>query len=201
MKKFISHEGAVVPLDRINVDTDAILPKQFMKRIERTGYGEFLFFDWRYDDKGNINNKFVLNFPQYQEASILLTRDNFGCGSSREHAPWALDGYGIKVIIAPSFAEIFYNNCFKNGILPIILSPLEVNQLFEKTFENESLSLNVDLTEQTITDNEQLILHFQIESEQKERLLNGIDDIQVTLQRQSDITTFEKKREPWLNPK
>ena len=200
MKEFKSHSGLVVPLDRVNVDTDAIIPKQFMKRIERTGYGEFLFYDWRYDNSGIMNDQFVFNFPQYKGANILLTRDNFGCGSSREHAPWALEGYGIRVIIAPSFAEIFYTNCFINGILPIVLSSVEVNLLFEMTFQNEGLRLHVDLTNQTIRDGEQLNLHFQIEYEQKQRLLSGADDIQITLQSEAEITDFEEKRSSWLNP-
>jgi len=201
MKEFKCHSGLVVPLDRVNVDTDAIIPKQFMKRIERTGYGEFLFHDWRYDQSGNLNDQFVLNFPQYQGASILLARHNFGCGSSREHAPWALEGYGIRVIIAPTFAEIFYTNCLKNGILPIVISTKEVNQLFKMIFNNEGMRLHVDLPNQIIRDGEQLSLQFQIEDEQKQRLLTGVDDIQITLQREGEITTFEEKRLPWLNPR
>lgn len=202
MKRFEPHTGLVVPLDRVNVDTDAMIPKQFLKRIERTGYGQYLFYDWRYDASGKMNNQFVLNFPQYKGASILLARDNFGCGSSREHAPWGLEDYGISVIIAPSFAEIFYNNCFKNGVLPIVLSGAEVDRLIEWASRNESFLLDVDLKKQMVSDRSgKLSFRFQIENEQKQRLLLGLDDIQVTLQSENLIHTFENQRKSWLNPK
>src|SRR5690625_4125418 len=151
MEPFVQHDGLVAPLDRVNVDTDQIIPKQFLKRIERTGFGQYLFYDWRFLDGETPNPEFELNQPQYAGASILLTRNNFGCGSSREHAPWALLDYGFRVIIAPSFADIFFNNCFKNGILPIVLSEEEVETLFQQMYANEGYQLAVDLAAQAVT--------------------------------------------------
>ncbi|MFB4163861.1 3-isopropylmalate dehydratase small subunit [Alteribacillus sp. JSM 102045] len=201
MKTLSTHKGQVMPLNRVNVDTDAILPKQFLKRVERTGYEKFLFHDWRYDDNGEENENFVLNDPRYKGASILLGRDNFGSGSSREHAPWALEDFGFRVLIAPSFAEIFYNNCFKNGILPIVLKKEEVEVLFEKAFNIDSYSLQVDVKQQTIRDDDQLIYHFDLEDSQQERLLKGMDDIEITMKMDSEIAKFEKERRSWLTPK
>ncbi len=154
MEAFKKHTGIVGPVDRVNVDTDAIIPKQFLKRIERSGFGQFLFFEWRFDPKGNVIPEFSLNQPRYQGASVLISRANFGCGSSREHAPWAIQDYGFRVVIAPSFADIFYNNCFKNGILPITLSEEQVEELFQRTAAQEGYQLTVDLENNTITDDQ-----------------------------------------------
>lgn len=209
MKAFDIHEGLVLPLDRANVDTDFIIPKQFLKSIKRTGFGVNLFDEHRYLDKGEpdadnsgrpLNTDFVLNQPRYQGASVLLARENFGCGSSREHAPWALDDYGFRVIIAPSFADIFFNNCFKNGILPIVLDTNTVDGLFNDTLAAEGYSLKVDLTSQTITrpDGEQI--RFEVDSFRKHCLLNGLDDIGLTLENAEAIRAFEEKwrdRSPW----
>jgi len=196
MKKFTTLTSIAIPLDRANIDTDAIIPKQFLKSIKRTGFGAYLFDEWRYLDEGYvgidnskrlINKDFVLNSPKYKNAKILLARENFGCGSSREHAPWALEDYGISVIIAPSFADIFYNNCFKNGILPIVQS----NKVMDELFKIESL-ITVDLENQTIeTDNKTLT--FEVDNERKYRLLNGLDDIDITLQYKKNIQIFEEK--------
>lgn len=210
MKKFITHTGLVAPMDRANVDTDMIIPKQFLKSIKRSGFGPNLFDELRYLDKGvpggdctnrPINADFPLNFPRYQGASILLARRNFGCGSSREHAPWALDDYGFRVIIAPSFADIFFNNCFKNGILPIVLEENIVDDLFCKTFASEGFSLTVDLEQQTIMDSNGNPIPFEVDSFSKYCLLNGLDDIGLTLKDADKIRDFEhgwRQQSPWL---
>lgn len=199
MEPFKQHTGLVAPLDRANVDTDAIIPKQFLKRIERTGFGQFLFYDWRFDESGNENPQFQLNQPRYNGASILLTRDNFGCGSSREHAPWALLDYGFKVLIAPSFADIFYNNCFKNGILPIQLSAETVDTLFHKT-EQADLSLTVDLENCTISDGEEFNATFDVDGYRRQCLLQGLDDIGVTLQIEDKIKAYEDRYPAYYQP-
>lgn len=187
--------GIVAPLEALNVDTDQIIPKQFLKRIERTGYGEFLFFDWRYKNDGKTPNPdFEMNAKRYQGASILLTKDNFGCGSSREHAPWALLDYGIKVILAPSYADIFFNNCFNNGMLPIVL-PIEViEQLFKEVRASEGYLLVVDLEKQIITKPDTSSIPFEIDAFKKYRLLNGLDQIGMTLLHEDKITAYEKQR-------
>ena len=204
MKKFTSINSIAMPLDRANIDTDAIIPKQFLKSIKRSGFGPNLFDEWRYLDHGEpgmdnsirpINPEFVLNNPTYSEAQILLTRRNFGCGSSREHAPWALEDYGFRAIIAPSFADIFYNNCFKNGLLPIVLSSEIVDNLF-----NYSGRININLEEQTVK-TDQDSFEFEVDSERKRRLVNGLDDIGLTLQNENQIRLFETEhfeKYPWL---
>jgi 3-isopropylmalate/(R)-2-methylmalate dehydratase small subunit len=191
MKALTVHNGKVAPLDRQNVDTDQIIPKQFLKRIERSGFGEFLFFNWRYDNKGNERPDFVLNDKKYQGASVLVAGTNFGCGSSREHAPWALEDYGFRVVIAPSFADIFYNNCFKNGILPMALDEALVNEIMRKA-ESESYHLTVDLENQMVTDNQGFQASFEVDPERKNRLLNGLDDISLTLELEDKIASFEQ---------
>lgn len=191
MEPFKQHTGLVAPLDRANIDTDAIIPKQFLKRIERSGFGQFLFYDWRYDENGEENAQFTLNQPQYKGASVLLARNNFGCGSSREHAPWALLDYGFKVIIAPSFADIFYNNCFKNGILPITLPETTVEQLFQKA-ERADLRLSVDLETCTLSDDDGLNESFEVDGYRRQCLLQGLDDIGVTLQYEDKIKAYEE---------
>ena len=193
MNKFIKHTGIVAPLDRANVDTDQIIPKQFLKRIERTGFGEFLFFDWRYLSDGTMNPKFILNEPRYQGASILVTAKNFGCGSSREHAPWALAEYGFRVIISPSFADIFSNNCFKNGMLPITLPEPIVGEILQRTQENEGYKLRVDLEQQTVTDDIGLSAKFSVSEFQRYCLLEGLDDIALTLRHEDAISAYESK--------
>lgn len=192
MRPFTTHTGFVVPLDRSNVDTDQIIPKQFLKRIERTGFGEFLFFDWRYQNDGSNNPEFVLNQPEYAGASVLLARRNFGCGSSREHAPWALENYGFRVIIAPSFADIFYNNCFKNGMLPIKLDEAAVEDLFARTAAHQGYKLIVDLEKCIITDAHGLSLPFEVDAFRRQCLLEGLDDIGLTLQHEAKITAYEQ---------
>jgi 3-isopropylmalate/(R)-2-methylmalate dehydratase small subunit len=194
MHPFVKLTGVVAPLDRVNVDTDAIIPKQFLKRIERTGFGQFLFFEWRWDDKGNVIDDFSLNQPRYQGASVLLSRANFGCGSSREHAPWAILDYGFRCVIAPSFADIFFNNCFKNGILPIKLSEEQVEDLFRRTTAQEGYELTVDLERKCITDNAGLSIAFELDEHRRQFLLQGLDDIGLTLQHEDAITAFESKR-------
>ena len=194
MNPFTLHTGIVGTLDRVNVDTDQIIPKQFLKRINRTGFEDALFFDWRFNADGSPNAEFELNQPRFAGASILLTRANFGCGSSREHAPWALDNYGFRVVIAPSYADIFFNNCFKNGMLPIQLSEEQVEDLFQRTKARDGYQLTVDLPQQTITDNEGLSIPFEVDSFRKHCLLNGLDDIGLTLQHEEAITAFEAKR-------
>ncbi len=210
MQKLNHIEGIVVPLDRANVDTDAIIPKQFLKSIRRTGFGPNLFDEWRYLDHGEpgqdcsqrpLNPDFVLNQPRYQGGTILLARENFGCGSSREHAPWALLDYGFRVIIAPSFADIFYNNCFKNGILPVVLDEAVVDRLFDEVTANEGYRLAVDLEAQTITTPSGEVISFEVDDFRKHCLLNGLDDIGLTLQHVEDIRSYEQRRReqaPWL---
>ena len=191
------------PLDRINVDTDQIIPKQFLKKIERTGFGVHLFHDWRYlDDEGTqLNPDFVLNYPRYQGAQILLTRENFGCGSSREHAPWALHDYGFKCVIASSFADIFFNNCRKNGILAVVLQPEEVQALFVEVEAHEGCQLTVDLLQQSVINPEGKKFSFEVDQFAKNSLLNGLDDIGWTLQFEEEIEAYEQKarsKQPWL---
>ena len=210
MEKFDTHQGLVAPLDRANVDTDAIIPKQFLKSIKRSGFGPNLFDEWRYLDHGepgmdnstrSVNPDFVLNQDRYKGASVLLARENFGCGSSREHAPWALLDFGFRVIIAPSFADIFFNNCFKNGILPIVLDAPVVDDMFQAVAANEGYQLTIDLEAQTITTPEGKTITFEVEEFRKHCLLNGLDDIGLTLQHVDDIRAYETQRSveaPWL---
>ena len=192
MRPFTTHTGTVVPMDRANVDTDQIIPKQFLKRIERTGFGQFLFFDWRYLDDGTDNPEFELNRPEYAGASVLLARRNFGCGSSREHAPWSLEDYGFRVLIAPSFADIFYNNCFKNGMLPIKLDEAAVDDLFARAAAHQGYTLAVDLENSTITDAYGLTLKFEVDAFRCHCLLNGLDDIGLTMQHEPKIAAYER---------
>ena len=210
MEAFRQHAGLVVPLDRANVDTDAIIPKQFLKSITRTGFGPNLFDEWRYMDHGEpgINNgtrtpnpNFVLNQPRYQGATILLARKNFGCGSSREHAPWALQQFGFKAIVAPSFADIFFNNCFKNGLLPIVLTEREVDHLFNIVLATAGLKINVDLERQVVEVPGAETYQFQVDESRKQSLLNGWDEIGLTLRHRDKILAYEAARsvrEPWL---
>jgi len=195
MKPFTKHTGLVAAMDRLNVDTDQIIPKQFLKRIERSGFGQFLFDDWRRLPDGSENPEFELNQPRHQGATILLTRRNFGCGSSREHAPWALEDYGFRALIAPSFADIFYNNCFKNGVLPVRLSEEDVEQLFQNCKSKEGYQLTVDLEQGVIEDNAGFSRRFEVEPQRRHCLLNGLDDIGMTLEHEAHITAFEKGRE------
>jgi 3-isopropylmalate/(R)-2-methylmalate dehydratase small subunit len=192
MRPFTTHTGLVLPLDRANVDTDQIIPKQFLKRIERTGFGQFLFFDWRYLEDGSDNPQFILNLPEYQGASVLLARRNFGCGSSREHAPWALEDYGFRVIIAPSFADIFYNNCFKNGILPVSLDEAAVDDLFRRAAKHPGYRLTADLEKCELSDDHGLKLSFEVDAFRRNCLLNGLDDIGLTLEHEAKIVKYEK---------
>ena len=194
MKAFRQHTGLVAPLDRANIDTDQIIPKQFLKRIERTGFGEFLFYDWRYLPDGQIDPSFVLNEPRYKGASILVTDKNFGCGSSREHAPWALGEYGFRVIIAPSFADIFANNCFKNGMLPITLTAEQVKEIMTRAQQQEGYELSIDLERQTISDANGLSILFVIGEFQRYCLLEGLDDIGLTLRHEDAIREYEATR-------
>ncbi len=194
MRAFTTHTGLAALMDRSNVDTDQIIPKQFLKRIERTGFGEFLFFDWRYLDDGADNPEFELNLPRYQGASVLVTRSNFGCGSSREHAPWALEQYGFRVILASSFADIFFNNCFKNGMLPIVLDEATIDDLFTRATAQEGYQLTVDLESKTITDDSGLKIEFQVDDFRRHCLLNGLDDIALTLQQEEKIGAYETAR-------
>ncbi|MEX2185634.1 MAG: 3-isopropylmalate dehydratase small subunit [Pirellulales bacterium] len=194
MQPFTTHTGLVAAMDRANVDTDQIIPKQFLKRIERTGFGQFLFFDWRFLDDGAPNPQFELNRPEFAGASILLARRNFGSGSSREHAPWALDDYGFRVVIAPSFADIFYNNCFKNGMLPIALDDAAVDDLFARVAEHPGYKLTVDLEGQVITDEHGLRLAFEVDPFRRQCLLGGLDDIAMTLEFEPKISAFEAAR-------
>ncbi|RKM34377.1 3-isopropylmalate dehydratase small subunit [Moraxella catarrhalis] len=209
MEKYTTEQGIVAPLDRSNVDTDLIIPKQFLKSIKRTGFGDNLFDELRYLDEGflgqDINKRpknpdFVLNQARYAGATILLARKNFGCGSSREHAPWALEEYGFRTVIAPSFADIFYNNCFKNGMLPVVLSDGDVDDLFNECFANVGYQLTVDLQNQTVISPNGGQYHFEIDAFRKHCLLNGLDDIGLTLQHADDIKAFEEKAKadrPW----
>ena len=195
MEAFNKHTGLAVSLDRVNVDTDQIIPKQFLKRIERTGYGQYLFFDWRFLESGESNPDFILNYPRYKGASILITGRNFGCGSSREHAPWALQDYGFRAIMAPSFADIFRNNCLQNGILPIQLTEDQIAQLTTKTKEKlEGYEITVDLELQSITDSDGLFIDFKIDEFRRYCLLNGLDDIGLTLLKGDKITEFERSK-------
>jgi 3-isopropylmalate/(R)-2-methylmalate dehydratase small subunit len=194
MQSFVRHEGLVAPLDRVNVDTDAIIPKQFLKRIERTGFGDFLFYDWRFDPQGREIPEFVLNRPPFRQATILLARANFGCGSSREHAPWALADFGFRVVVAPSFADIFYNNCFKNGMLPVRLTDVEIEELFHKANSPGGLRLAIDLENQTATDGAGFQAKFDVDPFRKKCLLEGLDDIGLTLKQDAAITAFESRR-------
>jgi 3-isopropylmalate/(R)-2-methylmalate dehydratase small subunit len=194
MKAFTKHTGLVGPVDRVNVDTDAIIPKQFLKRIERTGFGQFLFFEWRFHEDGTVNTEFDLNKPQFTGSSVLISRANFGCGSSREHAPWAIQDYGFQVVIAPSFADIFYNNCFKNGILPIKLSEEQVEELFQRTHANPGYELTVDLEAKTIRDAHGLNISFDLDEHRRQFLLLGLDDIGLTLQHEEKISAHEARQ-------
>lgn len=194
MEAFKKMTGVVGPVDRVNVDTDAIIPKQFLKRIERTGFGQFLFYEWRFDTEGNVNPEFELNKPRYEGASVLISRVNFGCGSSREHAPWAILDYGFRCVIAPSFADIFYNNCFKNGILPIKLSEEQVEDLFQRTAANEGYQLTIDLENKTISDQNGLEIQFDLDEHRRQFLLQGLDDIGLTLQHEHLISAYEAKK-------
>ncbi len=192
MQPFTTHTGLVAPLDRVNVDTDQMVPKQFLKALTRDGFGRILFYDWRYLPGERANPEFVLNFPRYKGASVLLARANFGCGSSREHAPWGVKDYGFRVIIAPSYADIFYNNCFKNGILPATLTEEQVEELFHRTESQAGYSLSIDLPKQTISDNYGLLYKFEIAPSRKEVLLKGLDDIGTSLQHAAAIDAYEK---------
>ncbi len=192
MNPFTTIKGIVLPIDRTNIDTDAIIPKQFLKRIERSGFGEFVFYEFRYDENDNPIEDSVFSQPRYQGASILISRANFGCGSSREHAPWALEDYGFRVIMAPSFADIFYNNCFNNGILPIKLDNSIMDTLFKNTTDIEGYQLTVDLEAQNISDSQGLSIDFDIDPFHKNKLLKGLDDIGLTLQKEEKIGVYEK---------
>ena len=210
MDKFTVHTGLVVPLDRANVDTDAIIPKQFLKSIKKTGFGENLFDAWRYLDTGEPgqdprtrkpNPDFVLNYPQYKGATILIARKNFGCGSSREHAPWALQQYGFKAVIAPSFADIFFTNSFKNGFLPIVLTELEVDHLFNEAAATPGYRITIDLAKKTVTTPAGKSMSFEVDATRQENLLKGLDEIGITLERSDEIKAYEetrKKTEPWI---
>ena len=210
MDKFVVHTGMVAPLDRENVDTDAIIPKQFLKSIKRSGFGPNLFDEWRYLDHGEpgqensrrpLNPDFVLNQSRYQGASVLLARQNFGCGSSREHAPWALQQYGFRALIAPSFADIFYNNCFKNGLLPIALSEQQVDHLFNETYAFNGYQVTIDLAAQVVRTPDGREYSFEVDAFRKYCLLNGYDDIGLTLRHADEIQSFEAERlakQPWL---
>ena len=210
MQKFTQHTGIIAPLDRPNVDTDAIIPKQFLKSIKRSGFGPNAFDDWRYLDAGGpeiendgrrINPDFILNQSPYDKATVLLARENFGCGSSREHAVWALDDFGFRAVIAPSFADIFYNNSFKNGLLPIVLDENIVDDLFKRVAENSGLEVSIDLEMQSVSCQGEKIASFEIDDFRKHCMLNGLDDIALTLQHADKITAFEDNRKqtaPWL---
>src|SRR5215213_3355684 len=191
MSPFTKHTGLVAPLDRANVDTDQIIPKQFLKRIERTGFGEFLFYDWRYLPDGQPNPSFILNEPRYHRASILVAGKNFGCGSSREHAPWALGEFGFRAILAPSFADIFANNCFKNGMLPITLTEDQVAEIMRRAQNQEGYQLTIDLQRQTVEDSQGLSILFVIGEFQRYCLLEGLDDIGLTLRHEDAISEYE----------
>lgn len=193
MEPFVKHTGLVAPLDRVNVDTDAIIPKQFLKRIERSGFGQFLFYEFRFDEAGEVIEDFTLNKPIYKGASILISRSNFGCGSSREHAPWALLDYGFRTIIATSFADIFYTNCLNNGILPIKLSEEQMEELFVKAASFEGYELEIDLENKTVHDKSGLEFTFELEDNFRTKLLNGYDEISLTLLKEDKISEYEKK--------
>lgn len=210
MEKFTVFNGLVAPMDRANVDTDMIIPKQFLKSIKRSGFGPNLFDELRYLDEGKpdqdasgrpLNPEFVLNQPRYQNAQVLLARNNFGCGSSREHAPWALLDYGFRCIIAPSFADIFFNNCFKNGILPVVLPEQQVDQLFKECYAHEGFRIEIDLEQQKLASSAGSVFSFDVDAFRKHCLLNGLDDIGLTLQQADAIRAFEQQwqqKSPWL---
>jgi 3-isopropylmalate/(R)-2-methylmalate dehydratase small subunit len=193
MKPFSKHTGLVAPIDRVNVDTDQMVPKQFLKLLTREGYGRILFYDWRYLPGEKPDPDFVLNKPRYKGASIFVARANFGCGSSREHAPWAILDFGVRAILAPSYADIFYNNCFKNGILPVTLLDAQIDELFKRTEANEGYRLAVDLEQQIVTDDKGLRCSFTVDSFRRECLLKGLDDIGLTLVHKAEIAAYEKK--------
>lgn len=192
MNKFTTHTGTCVPLFRANIDTDQIIPKQFLKRIERTGYGEFLFFDWRFHSDGTPMTDFILNRPEYKDASILIAGDNFGCGSSREHAPWSLSDYGFRAVIAPSFADIFYSNSLKNGFLPVALEEKICAALAARAESDPNYSLTIDLENKTVADLSGTIAEFEIDEFRRHCMLNGLDDIGLTLQHEHKITAYER---------
>jgi 3-isopropylmalate/(R)-2-methylmalate dehydratase small subunit len=198
MQPYRRETGVVAPLDRVNVDTDQIIPKQFLKRIERTGFGQFAFFDWRYKDDGTLNPDFELNRPEYRDATVLVAGRNFGCGSSREHAPWALEDMGFRTIIAPSYADIFYNNCLKNGMLPITLPEETVNEIMSRAQERPGYRLTVDLEKETIEDEEGVVAHFEVDEFRRHCLLDGLDDIGLTLQHADAIANYEQRRSELL---
>ncbi len=210
MEKFTTFTGIVAPLDRSNVDTDAIIPKQFLKSIKCTGFGPYLFDEWRYLDHGEPdmdcsnrpeNPDFILNDPRYRGAQVLLGRENFGCGSSREHAPWALSDYGFKMIVAPSFADIFFNNSFKNGILPVVLEEEVIDSLFQKATQNVALTITVDLEKQELYLSDGVVIPFEVDAFRKHCLLDGLDDIALTLRHADEIKSFEewwRKQAPWI---
>ncbi|MBM4417037.1 MAG: 3-isopropylmalate dehydratase small subunit [Chloroflexi bacterium] len=193
MQPFRQETGIVAPLDRVDVDTDQIIPKQFLKRIERTGFGEFAFFDWRYRPDGSLDPSFELNEPRYEGASILVSRRNFGCGSSREHAPWALQDFGIRAILAPSYADIFFNNCFKNGLLPVVLPEAVIDEIIARAKERPGYRVSVDLEAQTVSDEEGVIAPFDVDPYRKHLLVNGLDDIGITLTHESRIAAHEAR--------
>jgi 3-isopropylmalate/(R)-2-methylmalate dehydratase small subunit len=193
MEKFTQHTGLAAPLDRVNVDTDQMVPKQFLKLPSREGYGKFLFYDWRYLPGDQPNPDFVLNQPRYKGASVLLARNNFGCGSSREHAPWAIQDYGFRAILAPSFADIFFSNCFKNGLLPVTLRNDEMDELFRRAEKTSDYKVTVDLEQQVVTDGAGLRYSFDVDPFRREMLLKGLDEIGLTLIHDSEIAAFEKK--------
>ena len=196
MEKFTSLTGLVAPLNRVNVDTDQIIPKQFLKRIERTGFGEFAFFDWRYLEDGVPNPEFILNDPRYKGASILVAGRNFGSGSSREHAPWALNEMGFRAIIAPSFADIFRNNCMQNGMVPVVLDQVAVDTIMGKALQRTGYEVTVDLINQVVTDSDGLSADFEVDPFRRHSLLNGLDDIGITLAHESEIAGYESSRQP-----
>ena len=196
MTPFTKHTGLVAPLDRLNVDTDQMVPKQFLKALTREGFGRILFYDWRYLEGEKPNPDFVLNQPRYQGASVLIARANFGCGSSREHAPWAILDYGFRALIAPSYADIFYNNCFKNGILPVTVPDSDVDRLFEFTTGTSGYELTVDLEDRTVTDENGLRIDFQIDPFRRECLLKGLDEIGLTLRFDREIAAYERVHQP-----
>ncbi len=198
MQPFRNHTGLVAPLDRANVDTDQIIPKQFLKRVERTGFGEFLFYDWRFRPDGKTDTSFSLNEPRYHGASILIAGKNFGCGSSREHAPWALADYGFRAIIAPSFADIFANNCMKNGLLPVVLTEDEVAELMRRARAIEGYQVTVDLVDKSVSDAHGFAATFEVGDFQRYCLLEGLDDIGLTLKHEAEITVFESRRPAWV---
>ena len=210
MEKFVKYSSTIIPIDRSNVDTDAIIPKQFLKSVEKSGFGDNLFDAWRYQDQGEpgqdctgrpLNEDFVLNHENYRDGRILMARENFGCGSSREHAVWALRDFGIRTVLATSFADIFFNNCFKNGVLPIVLPAADIDRLFASDQDNGSVEMEVDLARQSLTSDDGRVYRFEIDEFKKSCLLEGLDDIALTLQYVSDIDDYEQRRSrevPWL---